>query len=275
MGAAASMALGALVCVAAASAQSIWVGGGRFRSQSPRWAGEADFDGSFVYCRGFYRNVRPGDGGGGWRTDYPGADTNFSIRLAELTRVRVKLGEDRQPRHVVVSLSDPLLYRCPVLFMEDVGALEFAEDDIRPLREFLLKGGFLWADDFWGSYSWDYWEHEIGRVLPPGEFPIFDIPPTHAIMRTVYDIKEIPQVPAINFWRGPGSPTSERGPDSAEVHFRGIKDRNGRLLVVMTHNTDIADTWEREGEEPRSYFDTFSPRGYAVGVNVVTYAMTH
>jgi hypothetical protein len=116
---------------------------------------------------------------------------------------------------------------------------------------------------------------QIGRVLPPAEFPFFDIPPTHPIMRTLYDVKEVPQVCAIQLWN-PRFPhqTSERGADSAEVHFRGIQDAHGRLMVVMSHNTDIADTWEREGES-QEYFDLFSPRGYAIGVNVVLYAMTH
>ena len=56
--------------------------------------------------------------------------------------------------------------------------------------------------------------------------------------------------------------------------IRGISDRNGRLMVVMTHDTDISDAWEREGEDPR-YFYQFSPHGYAVGINVVIYALTH
>jgi hypothetical protein len=94
-------------------------------------------------------------------------------------------------------------------------------------------------------------------------------------MHTLYDVKEVMQVCSIQFWN-PAYPdqTSERGADSAQVHFRGIQDAHGRLMVVMTHNTDIADTWEREGEN-RQYFDLFSPRGYAIGVNVVLYAMTH
>ena len=75
------------------------------------------------------------------------------------------------------------------------------------------------------------------------------------------------------FWRG-GNGTSERGADSARVNFRGIADRNGRLMVVMTHNTDISDAWEREAEDPR-FFYQFSPDGYAVGINVVLYALTH
>jgi hypothetical protein len=56
--------------------------------------------------------------------------------------------------------------------------------------------------------------------------------------------------------------------------IRGISDINGNLMVLMTHNTDISDAWEREGEDPQ-YFYSFSPDGYAVGLNIVMYAMTH
>jgi hypothetical protein len=264
-----------LAASAAAFAQQIWVGGwGGGRRYPPRWPTAADFDGRFVYCRGFYTSVWREPSGSGWDTDYPGADNNFPVRLAELTRVAVKFDERRQPHHVVVALTDPLLYRCGLLFMEDVGTAEFSPAEVQQLRDFLLKGGFLWVDDSWGSPAWNRWVGQIARVLPPGEFPIFDIPKGHPVMQTLYDVKEIPQVPSIMHWRRFGT-TSERGADSAEVYFKGIQDARGRLMVVMTHNTDIADTWEREGEEPRSYFDTFSPRGYAIGVNVVLYALTH
>jgi hypothetical protein len=270
---------GALVLVWAALAygQQIWVGGGRgYGRYPPRWAAVADFDGGFIYCRGYYTSRWREQSGSGWNTDYPGADNNFPIRLAELTRVRVKFDPNRQPHHVVVSLTDPLLFRCPLLFMEDIGTVEFSPDEVLRLREYFMKGGFLWVDDSWGSNAWSNWISQVSQVLPPAEFPVFDIPSTHAIMRTLYDVKEVPQVPAISFWSRSGQrSTSERGADSAQVYFKGIQDSHGRLMVVMTHNTDIADTWEREGEEPHSYFDTFSPRGYAIGVNFVLYAMTH
>ena len=95
-------------------------------------------------------------------------------------------------------------------------------------------------------------------------------------MRTLYDVKEIPQVPTISFWRRiGGGDVGARAPTARRSTSRAFRTRSGRLMVLMTHNTDIADTWEREGEEPRSFFDTFSPRGYAIGVNVVLYAMTH
>ncbi len=93
-------------------------------------------------------------------------------------------------------------------------------------------------------------------------------------MHTLYDVKDYLQVSSINFWSRSNGDVSERGSDSAQVHYRGIQDSKGRLMVMMTHNTDVADTWEREGES-QAYFDLFSPRGYAIGVNVVLYAMTH
>jgi hypothetical protein len=255
----------------------IWVGGGggygRFRREPPKWATRADFDGRFNYCRGYYTSNRREDGGQGWWTDYPGADNNFSVRLSELSFVRVKMKPDGQPDNVVLNLTDPLLYRCPILFMEDVGTARFSDEEVEHLRAYLLKGGFLEVDDFWGTLAWNQWAEEIGRVLPPGEYPIFDIPPDHAIMHTLYDVKAVEQVSNIRFWAGTGS-VSERGPDSPHVNFRGIADEHGRLMVVMAHNTDIPDTWEREGES-QEYFDRFSPNGYAVGVNIMIYAMTH
>ena len=159
--------------------------------------------------------------------------------------------------------------------MEDVGTVAFQRrGGRRRCATIFLKGGFLWVDDFWGSARGSSGRSEIGRVLPPAEFPIFDIPLDHPIMHTLYDVKEVRRCRRSSSGSSSGGSTSERGSDSPHVHFRGIEDEHGRLMVVMTHNTDIADTWEREGES-QEYFDRFSPRGYAIGVNVVLYAMTH
>ena len=110
-------ALAVLTAASLAYAQRIYVGGGRGSSSRPRFATEADFDGSFIYCRGIFRSVRREPSGSGWSTDYPGADNNFSIRLAELTKVQVKWDPNRQPVHVVVRLTDPLLHRCPMVVL--------------------------------------------------------------------------------------------------------------------------------------------------------------
>jgi hypothetical protein len=264
-----------LTTTSAAFAQRIWVGNGRFSRTPPKLATPEDFDGSFLYCRGLYPPSGHYEAGGqGWSTDYPGADNNFSVRLAELTRVHVHLNADRQPNTVVVRLSDPLLFRCPMLFMEDVGTAAFSDTDVQHLRAFFEKGGFLWVDDYWGTEAWARWVEQISRVLPPDRFPIFDVPIEHAVMHSLYDVKNFLQVSSIQFWGASGGNVLERGSDSSPVHYRGIKDAHGNLIVLMTHNTDVADTWEREGEN-QEYFDRFSPAGYAIGVNVVLYALTH
>ena len=110
-------------------------------------------------------------------------------------------------------------------------------------------------------------------MLPHGQYPIQELTPDHAIYRTLFQVGEVPQIPSIQFWRGSGGETSERY-DSRTPTMHAIADERGRIMVLMTHNTDISDAWEREAEDPR-FFYSFSPQGYAVGLNVVLYAMSH
>jgi hypothetical protein len=221
-----------------------------------------------------YQSVRREDRGQGWRTDYPDADINFSIRLSELTKTRVSRQPGGAPNHLVVRLTDDELFQCPYIEMEDTGTVGFTDAEVARLREYLLKGGFLWVDDFWGEAAWEQWTTELARVLPPADYPIFDLTPDHPLFRAQFLVSKVPQIPSIQFWRVTGGLTSERGPESAVPHIRGINDARGRLIVLMTHNTDISDAWEREGEDPR-FFYSFSPDGYALGINVALYAMSH
>jgi hypothetical protein len=265
------------VLAAAAASAQIWTGNdmwGGWRGEPPRFATGALRDGRFHFCRLMYPSSRREAGGQGWRTDYPGADINFSIRFAELTKTAVSIDGEGDPEYFVVrSSGDDNIFRCPFVHIEDAGTALFTDEDVVQLREYLVKGGFMWSDDFWGSRAWEVWEREIGRVLPPSRYPIVDIPVTHSMFQTVYSVKSILQVPAISRWRNTGE-TSERGYDSAVVNTRGIFDEKGRLMVLMTHNTDISDTWEREGEDIE-YFYRFSPEGYAIAINVMMYVMTH
>jgi len=231
------------------------------------------FDGRFHYCRGVYR-MNPGGDGGSWLTDYPLADIDLSVRLAELTKMRVGFDPGGNPQHLIVQLTGDELFQCPFIMMQEVGRLLFNDEDATRLRAYLLKGGFLWVDDFWGSYAWDTWATQIRKVFPAADFPIVDLPADHPIFHTMFELRGIPQIPGIGYWRGSGGGTSERGADSAQVHARGVSDRTGRLMVFMTHNTDVSDSWEREGEDPR-YFYRFSVEGYQVAMNVLVYVMTH
>ena len=81
----------------------------------------------------------------------PDADINFSIRLSELTKTHISKQPDGEPNHLVVRLTDDALFNCPMIQMEDVGTMRFSEIEVVRLREYLLKGGFLYVDDFWGE----------------------------------------------------------------------------------------------------------------------------
>jgi hypothetical protein len=247
---------------------------GRGSRVPPRYPTADTFGRGFVFCRGIYTQGRREAGGSGWSTDYPDAERNFSIRFSELTKTRVKFAENGEPDYVTVRLTDEALYQCPYLHIEDVGTASFTDPEIRALQKYLAKGGFIWADDFWGSEAWRDWEFQIGQVLAPNQFPIRDLPISHPIFRAQFEVTRFPQIPSIQHWRSYGGSTSERGADSDTPHARAIADARGNIMVLMTHNTDISDAWEREGEDP-SFFFRFSPTGYAVGINVMLYAMTH
>jgi len=245
-----------------------------FRSRGLPVATAESFDGAYQFCRTAFRGIRGGDGGG-WSTDFPDADLNLSTRLGELTKTPISIDRRTgEPNHVIVQITDPLLSRCPIIMMFEVGNLFLDETEAASLRDYLQKGGFLWVDDFWGTYAWEVWESQIRKVLPSGSYPIQDLPLDHSIFHQVFSVKKIPQIPSINHWLGTGGDTSERGPDSRPPHIRGIADERGRLMVLMTHNTDFGDSWEREGVS-NDYFLEFSVDGYAFGVNAIVYAMTH
>jgi hypothetical protein len=252
-----------------------------------KWAEKADFDGSILFCRGHYLSNRVEANGSGWFTDYPGADQNFLVRLAELTEVRVRFSPGRIPFFVVVNLYDPLIFKCPVLFMEDVGTIAFDEGQIKNLKRYFKQGGFLWVDDFWGDAAWTQWDYEIRRVLPRDEYPMIELPPDHPIFHQLYDVDGIWQMPNIGLWAGEQTcdnegdcvpnpwRTSERGQETETPHMAGILDSEGRVIVVSTFNTDIADGWEEEKPENQAFINEFSARSYALGVNIFLYALTH
>src|SRR5262245_51450440 len=247
-------------------------GGGR-GGFNVRPAVPEDFDSSWQFCRVAFRGNRNGDGGG-WSVDYPRADINMSIRLSELTKTTVSFSGPQDPNHVVIRLTDPTLFQCPFIMMTEVGAAYMDEAEAEALRNYLLKGGFLWADDFWGEYAWEVWIEQLGKALPAAQFPWKDLPKDHPLFRTIFETPGVPQIASIGFWLGSGGGTSERYQDSAEAHARAVYDASGRMMVLMTHNTDLGDSWEEEASNPQ-YFYEFSTKGYAFGINAIVYAMTH
>lgn len=252
----------ALVCVFFAPPAFGQFGRERVR---PRLATADDFDGSWQLCRLAYQ-------GRGWGTDYPDADYNFSTRLSELTKTAVNRQPTGEPRPLIVRPADDALFRCGFVMLWQAESLYFSAEDAMRVRDYLLKGGFIWSDDSWGAYAWDNFAREMAKALPPAEFPFVEVPLDHAIFRALFELHKVPQIPGISFWWRTGGLTSERGAESANVNVRGMFDSHGRLMVLSTHNTDIADGWEREGASPE-YFHRFSVDSYAVGINVAAYTM--
>jgi hypothetical protein len=228
----------------------------------PTWTVDPPFQKDvFTFARIRYSGSR-------WAVDYPDSDLNFSYRLQQMTSLKVN------PRGVVLNLTDKDLFRYPWIYIVEPGDMQLSEIECASLRRYLLNGGFLMVDDFWGEAEWRNFYANMKRVFPERE-PV-ELPLSHPIYHCVFDIKSKGQVPAIDIAvANRASGVTWELADAREVHHRAYFDDQGRLMVIITHNTDNGDGWEREGEN-EWYFRTFSEKiAYPLGINIVFYAMTH
>jgi hypothetical protein len=262
-----------LVLLLAVGAAAQWRGRGRAyrgfdpsqvdRGGVPEWKNDERFKHDvFTFVRVRYSSY--GYRGGSWATDFPDSDLNFSFRLHQLTALEV------DPHGKILELTDPAIFDYPFLYLIEPGDMWLEEQEVLALRKYLLNGGFLMVDDFWGEREWQNFYENIKRVFPDRE-PI-ELPLEHEVFHCVYDLKAKPQIPSIHAWYD--GRTAERY-DAQEPHYKGIFDDKGRMMAIICHNTDVGDGWEREGIDP-GYFKEFSERwSYPLGINIVTYAMTH
>lgn len=216
-----------------------------------------------------------GRGSGMWEIDAPDSDLNLSFRLQQMTAIKT------DPNGRVVDITDPDLFRYPWVYMVEPGGLQFTQEEVPILRRYLLNGGFLMADDFWGERQWLNFYGEMKRVFPDLE-PV-ELEMSHPIFRSVFPLSHFErnklQVP--NFQQGEESRLTgvtwetHDGEECRDVHFKAIFDDKGRMMVMICHNTDLGDGWEREGEY-KYFFTEFSEKiAYPLGINIIFYAMTH
>lgn len=205
-------------------------------------------------------------GGTSWAVDYPKGDRHLAELLRRFTRADVRSVE--QP----VNLEDGEdVYYWPFLIVGLAGNWNMTDKQAAKLREYLLRGGFLYADSFFGSRDWAIFSSAMKRVFP--EYPIFDLQPDHPILNVVYNLTELPQTQIPHM----GTLTRDGGggwlADGRVPHWRGIEDEHGRLMVLIGHNNDTPDSWQW-ADDPRYPADK-ATLGLSIGVNIVVYMMTH
>jgi len=269
-----------------------WSGGERWRPEyetcrtarevpshstgTPNWTNEAGFE-KDVFAFGRIRRDEEHStsySAGTWWTDFPDSDLNLSFRLQQVTSLKV------DPDGRVLNLTDPELFDYPWIYMVEPGSLLLKDEEVPILRKYLLNGGVLMADDFWGERQWSAFHREIKRILPEREFE--ELAMNHPLFHCVFDLK-VPknklQTPNI----GQGSRSQwdhitweyHDGEECIDMHVRAIFDDKARIMVIATHNCDNGDGWEREGEFEYFFREFSEKRAYPLGINIIFYVMTH
>jgi hypothetical protein len=247
-------------------------------SGTPEWTNAPAFARDvFTFCRVIYSQnygIHLSSRAGRWITDFPDSDLNLSYRVQQMTSIKTS------PEGRILRLNSPDLYDYPWLYMVEPGRLLLSDEEVVILRKYLLNGGFLMADDFWGEVAWANFNSQLKRVFPDREFT--ELPMEHPIFHCVFDLKgpknklQVPNAGTGAYSQYTGITWENHdGEECTEFHVRGLFDDKGRLMVIATHNTDNGDGWEREGENDY-YFHNFSEKiSFPLGINIIVYAMTH
>ena len=199
----------------------------------------------------------------GWSMDSPGADCKYMGGIQRLTNLHV------YPNPNMIRITDPDLFNFPMAYIVEPGGLDLSDEEVKILREYLLRGGFIHADDFWGLQEKANFEYEFRRILPEYRMEVLSL--SHEVFHTFFDIKETLLIPGERAGCL-GLPGWER-PDDREPRIYGISDEKGRLMVIVTYNSDLGDAWEYMDE--KCYPEKFSGQAYRLGMNFIIYGMTH
>jgi hypothetical protein len=196
-----------------------------------------------------------------WQADWPEAETHFSHGLDRLTVI------DVAPEGVLVRMNGNEVFDYPWIYVVEVGFMSLTTDEIAQLRDYLLRGGFLMVDDFHGRAEWQQFESVMSRVFP--DRAIQNLSDDNEAFHVLYDLADREQIPGIRALMN--NQTWEK--DGRFPHWRGILDDNDRVMVAINFNQDIGDAWEHADDA--RYPARLTTQAYRLGVNYVTYAMTH
>ena len=219
------------------------------------------------YHRRFGFASRNARGNGWWMVDWPDADDHFSAGIQRLTRI-----DTGDPRHL--RLTDDKLFEYPWIYATQTGWWGLTDAETARLREYLLRGGFLVVDDFWGAEQWETFRETMQRVLPGHS--ITDIAESASVMHVLYDINDTDRtfIPGTrHLWRGPGGTVTVYQPEGTAPAWRALYDDKERMVVAVNFNTDVGDAWEY-ADSPL-YPEQMTALAYRFGINYLIYAMTH
>lgn len=220
--------------------------------------------GEFTFVRTIYSSGSNGWREGSWAVDYPEADYHFITGIRDWAGTNLDISAEPKQLRIL----DEQLFDHPLIYFVEPGYLELSDEEVLRLREYVLRGGFLFLDDFWGDYEWENVKEQMRRVFP--EYSIKDLPRNHSIFHCYFDIDEVVQVPGIGSWLSRGV-THEKG--GRIPHYMGLEDGKGRVFAFIARNCDLGDAWEWI-DDPR-YPLKYGLAAYKVGINVIIYAMTH
>jgi hypothetical protein len=214
------------------------------------------YDGRIVFTRiryggGFGSNGWRG--GASWAHDYPRADSHLSVILDEITSVSIQVEETN-----VLTLEDPQLFRNPIIYISEPGYWQMNDLEVRNLRNFLLKGGFVIFDDFENEHLRNV-DYQMKRALPG--YHMIEIDASHPIFHSFFDVVDIyfPH-PMVNV---------------TPVYYGIFEDNDPtkRMIAIVNHNNDLAEFWEWSDSGWLPVDNT--NEAYKLGVNYMLYGLTH
>lgn len=197
-----------------------------------------------------------------WKTDFPAADLNLASAIGHFTTLNTTTPSE------VVELTDPKLKDYPFTYISEPGTLQLTEEEIAALRTYLNNGGFLMTDDFWGNDEWENLRSVMKQIFPDRASQKLTM--THPMFHCVFDIRKMPQVPGIGYFSSAGKAFERPGTEGANFH--AILDDNDRVMVLMCHNTDLADGWERISDDETYRREMSEAKAFPMGLNIVFYA---
>jgi hypothetical protein len=200
--------------------------------------------------------------GAAWKVDYPEADENFTEGIHAWAGTNLRIAQAIQ-----LPPADERLFDYPFAYAVEPGNMELTDADAANLREYLLRGGFLFMDDFHGEIEWQHVRQQVKMIFPEYEFK--DLPLSHPIFHSYFDVDQVVQVPGVAALIH--GVTYEKG--GVTPHYMGIENKDGRVMIFITRNCDLGDAWEWIND-PR-YPAQFGLMAYKIAMNVIVYAMSH